>query len=172
MTATYDAIATTTLGSNQASVTFSGITGSFTDLVIVMVARSDRASTNDILRIGFNSDTSAANYSATNIAADTGAGTAYSNRYTRGSYYGPIFPGLPAASHTAGVFGNVLVSINNYSNTTTNKTYLARGNPMVDVGASVGLWNNTAAISSIVISAAFGNLISGSTFTLYGIKAE
>jgi hypothetical protein len=58
----------------------------------------------------------------------------------------------------------------NYSNTTTFKTMLNRSNvPSTGTGATVGLWRNTAAISSLTITSESGNLQSGSTFTLYGI---
>ena len=58
----------------------------------------------------------------------------------------------------------------NYANTTTNKTTLQRG---ISVSESteldVSLWRNTAAITTIDISANGGNLLLGSTFNLYGI---
>jgi hypothetical protein len=171
MPKTYEPIATTTLGSAQATVTFSSISSNYTDLVVIAYARSTRASSNDIFRLGFNSDTSASNYSATYIASDTGGGTAYSGRYTSGSYYGPIFPGISGNSAGSSTYTPLLIHIMNYSNTTTNKTYIARGHYTSDTGATVGRWNSTSAISSLVVSAAFGNLDTGSIITLYGIKA-
>ena len=62
MTATYDCIATTTLSSAQSSVTFSSISGSYTDLIIISDAIL--ASGNDALGLRFNSD-SGSNYSYT-----------------------------------------------------------------------------------------------------------
>ena len=53
MTATYEKIATTTLGSSQASVTFSSISGSYTDLVLI--SDSTVASGSDGVRLRFNS---------------------------------------------------------------------------------------------------------------------
>ena len=41
MPATYEPIATTTLGSAQATVTFSSIPGTYTDLVLITNSRSD-----------------------------------------------------------------------------------------------------------------------------------
>jgi hypothetical protein len=54
-----------------------------------------------------------------------------------------------------------------------NKTTLARWNSAtVEVGAGVGLWRNTAAINSILFKGyATAKYKTGSTFTLYGIKA-
>ena len=61
----------------------------------------------------------------------------------------------------------------NYSNTTTNKTVILRNNyPAVATWAVVGLWQNTAAINEISLYPEVASWLSGSTFTLYGIKAE
>lgn len=173
MTATYEKIATTTLGSATASVTFSSISGSYTDLVLVAVARTDRAEYDDIMGMQFNSDTTT-NYSTT-IVNGNGT-TATSSRQTSVAY---ITSRVGAASATAGVWTPVIFNIQNYSNATTNKTALCRFNEPVSggtdygVGATVGLWRSTAAITSILLKPIVGtNLISGSTFTLYGIKAE
>jgi hypothetical protein len=66
-----------------------------------------------------------------------------------------------------------IVNFQNYSNSTTNKTVLARNSAPDDaVEALVGLWRNTAAITSIQFSNNAGaNFATGSTFTLYGIAA-
>jgi hypothetical protein len=69
---------------------------------------------------------------------------------------------------------NTIIQIMNYSNTTTNKTWLSRGNnAAAGVDAIVGLWRNTAAINQIRISCTnAGRTFSvGTTFTLYGIAA-
>jgi len=173
MTSTYEKIATNTLGSAAASVTFSSILGTYTDLILVAVARTDRAAHDDIMGMQFNSDT-ATNYSTTILS---GNGTnATSTRQTSVAY---ITSRVGAASATAGVWTPVIFSIQNYSNATTNKTALCRFNEPTSggtdygVGATVGLWRSTAAVTSIVLKPIVGtNLISGSTFTLYGIKSE
>jgi hypothetical protein len=60
----------------------------------------------------------------------------------------------------------------NYSNTTTNKSVLGRAsNPSANTTACVGLWRNTAAITSVSVYGVGANFTVGSTFTLYGIKA-
>jgi hypothetical protein len=172
MPITYEPIATTTLGGAAATVTFSSIPGTYTDLVLVAVARTDRADYDDIMGIQFNSDT-ATNYSTTILNGD--GTTATSTRQTSVAY---ITSRVGAASATAGVWTPVIFSIQNYSNATTNKTALSRFNEPTSggadygVGATVGLWRSTAAITSIVLKPIVGtNLISGSTFTLYGIKS-
>lgn len=157
MTATYEAIATTTLGSAQSSVTFSSISGSYTDLVIVIAGTVNSATAFDVT---FNSDTGS-NYSATRL---TGNGsTATSTRSSNGT-------NMPLGYITTTQSVSV-IHIMNYSNTTTYKTAIARGNAADTLtNAIVGLWRSTSAITSI--SFAGGSFQSGSTFTLYGVKAE
>jgi hypothetical protein len=166
MPKTYEPIATQTLGSDSASVTFSSIPQTYTDLILVAFARSTRAATADNSGIRFNAD-SGTNYSFTRL---WGSGTgAFSSRATNETY---AYSRINAASTTAGVFSPIIHNIMNYSNTVTNKTVITRGNATSDaVELNASLWRNTAAISSILFFAENGNLLSGSTFTLYGIKA-
>jgi hypothetical protein len=74
MAITYEPIATTTLGSDAVSVTFSTISGAYTDLVLVMNIRGSSDIESDI-GMQLNSDTGS-NYSMTRIygqAASTGS---------------------------------------------------------------------------------------------------
>jgi hypothetical protein len=156
---TYTPIATTTLGSAANSVTFSSISGSFTDLVLV---RAGGISTPDEIGLRFNGDTGS-NYSFTNVAG-YGSGTSSG----RGSNQ---TMGRGGAAWTA--TNNTIWQIMNYSNTTTFKTFLQRySDPGDTVGAAVTLWRNTAAINSVQVLTTGGqNFTTGSTFTLYGIAA-
>ena len=71
---------------------------------------------------------------------------------------------------------NLIVNIQNYANSTTYKTTLSRVNNAANgTGAIVGLWRNTAAITSFTLNMMKAGVAydftTGSTFTLYGIKA-
>lgn len=158
MTATYEKIATQTLGSASSTITFSSISGAYTDLVLVI----NGALTGSAIKlIKFNGDT-AANYSITTLIG-TSAG-ASSGRYAE-SY-------IDVANSATNRFMNT-VKIMNYSNTTTYKTFFARQDaPSTSVEQIVGLWRSTAAITSFTITTSSNSVASGSTFTLYGIKAE
>jgi hypothetical protein len=61
----------------------------------------------------------------------------------------------------------------NYSNSTTHKTVFARsGSAYTGTNANVGLWRNTAAVTSATVAnSSAANFDIGSTFSLYGIKA-
>ena len=165
MASTYEKIATNTLGSDTANVTFSSISGSYTDLVLT-VAKLTSTTSSPYLCFQFNSDTGT-NYSAT-ILEGNGT-TASSNRW---SSEPQIYTGYNVASGTSSD-GMVITNFQNYSNSTTYKTTLTRtailGSSFPGTGAVVGLWRSTSAITSIKIFQNAGNLNSGSTFTLYGI---
>ena len=163
MTATYEKIQSNTLGSAQATVTFSTISGSYTDLVVICNFGASSSAEDFIIR--FNSDTGS-NYSFTNMR---GNGTTTAS--DRGTSSIRIAADLAGVSTTLQAID--IIQVMNYSNTTTYKTALIRAN---DAGksaeATVGLWRNTAAITSITLAMTSGNLLSGSSFTVYGIKAE
>lgn len=176
MAKTYEPIATTTLGSAQANYTFSSIPSTYTDLVLVIHAKA--ASTlyyNTNLLLRFNSDTNT-NYSQTRL---TGNGsTASSGRGSNDVYtYVGQIPNATSGNSANDRSANI-VNIMNYANTTTYKTHVSRSNAIPSgststnsVEAYVGLWRSTAAITSITILPDSNNLDTGSTFTLYGIKA-
>ena len=166
MTATYDCIATTTLGSALSTISFTSISGSYTDLVLVFVGAQTNNAQGD-LQFRFNSDTGS-NYSRT-ILSGNGT-TASSNRSSSVTF----FRG-EATSYPDTVDGGTvqILQLMNYSNTTTYKTVLFRGNSAASgTDATVGLWRSTSAITAIECYIDTGTLKSGSMFTLYGIKAE
>jgi hypothetical protein len=165
---TYTPIASQTLSSAAASVTFSGIPQTYTDLVVVINGSMSASGATIYARL--NGDTGS-NYSVTYIG---GNGTsAYSNRSSNNS--NGIGLGGFEAGFSTGMFTNI-VHFQNYSNSTTNKTVLSRwSDPSSggEVEAFVGLWRNTTAITSIEIRNNGGhNFNSGSTFNLYGIDAS
>jgi hypothetical protein len=159
MASTYQPIATTTLGSSASSVTFSSISGSYTDLVLVVAGTYTSGGTNDAA-LQFNSDTGS-NYSWTRLLGNGSA--ASSSRSTNDVQ---IDFGLISSTNQS----NSIAHIQNYSNSTTYKTVLGRGNSTEYVGAIVGTWRNTSAITSITVKSA-ATYSSGTTFVLYGITA-
>jgi len=156
---TYTPIATTTLGSAQASVSFSSFSG-YTDLVLVCVATT--ASDDQFLSIRFNGDTGS-NYSNTYMTGDGSTASSGRNSNQTLAYI------AGSSSNTTPVLS--ITQIQNYSNSTTYKTLLSRtSDPTLLTQATVSLWRSTSAITSLVI-ASNGNISTGSTFTLYGIAA-
>jgi hypothetical protein len=168
MAKTYEPIASTTLTSTEASVTFNTISSAYTDLVIVCNWTITSGSSNFLLT--FNGDSTSGLYSKTQIE---GIGS------------NPVLSGRSSGVNNIGLESNIatsttdpsiqIVNVMNYSNSTTFKTVLARQTGWVSGGAGasarVGLWRNTNAITSLTLTAGGTNLRSGSTFTLYGIKS-
>ena len=158
---TYVALRTETVtGSAASSITFNltGISG-YTDLVIVAVCTSDTGGSR-ALYMQYNSDTGA-NYSQTYLNGD--GTTAASGRGSNANQIAELLSITPSNP------AQVNISIQNYSNTTTFKTSLARGTSTNQTAASVGLWRSTAAITSVKLYPSSGNFNIGSTFSLYGI---
>jgi len=156
---TYEAIATNTTTALAASVTFSSIPGTYTDLVLVC----EGIGTGDAYPyIQFNGDTGT-NYSSTQIYGD--GATATTSRRTNDSKIDAVI------WRTTGR-NNIIANVMNYSNSTTFKTFLMHGNNSSQyVQTTAGLWRNTAAITSLTVFAQYVNFAVGCNFSLYGIKA-
>ena len=156
MTVTYEKIATTTV-SAVSSITLSSIPATYTDLVLVGAGTSSSSGT---FYMQFNSVTSS-QYSYTSLYGTGSA--AGSGRVVAGAfgYFGFYGTGQ----------NNFICNIQNYANTNTFKTTISRANDTVNyVAATAMLWQNTAAINSILIAPNSGTFTG--TISLYGIKAE
>lgn len=169
-TKTYKPIATTTLGSATNTVTFSSIAGTYTDLILVI--NSGSTSTGGQCKITFNNDTGS-NYSLTFLEGQNGTApdTVTSGRQSNVSNIAissfDVGPG--------GIPNTWIAQIQNYSNSTTYKTLLARANNIRTDGynavtAVVGLWRSTSAITRVDATHSSANFPTNSVFTLYGIE--
>lgn len=176
MPVTYEPISTTTLSSGQATVTFSAIPGTYTDLLIVANVYARFTSTSAAaLLLRFNGDTSS-NYSTTFVEGNGSA--AASTRYINQTKM-DIGSIMAQNSTSSTVFPPIIIQVMNYANATTNKTVISRSNSEDGtnttarrVRAYAGLWRKTPeAITSIEFSTDATDFVTGSTFTLYGIKA-
>ena len=161
-TNTYVALDKVTLGSAASSITFSSINQGYTDLIIVL---NTKASAAQDPKIRFNGDTSSL-YSNTGLlgngsSASSGRGSGTSGALSEG------------VVNSTGDFNlNCIAQIQNYSNSTTFKSYLSRiNNAASGTAAVVGLYRSTSAITSITILVGAGTMSAGSTFSLYGIAA-
>lgn len=162
MTVTYSQIATTTLGSATASYTFTSIPSTYTDLFLVL-SGSASAGSSVFIRVGNGSIDSGSNYSRTGMQGDGTSASSY-----RGSNETQM-----TFDWFSTVIGVSNIHFLNYSNTTTNKTILYRGGwANTSTHAGVGLWRSTSAINQIQVGSYSYNMNSGTTISLYGIKAE
>lgn len=159
--ATYEPIATVSPSSTN-TITFNSFSG-YTDLKIILNSIGTSAGQQALLR--FNSDT-ASNYSFTYIygsGSAAGSGRQSSTTYIFGET-GGVSTTIPHLS---------IIDIFSYSGS-TNKTCLWQcaedSNGSGFVVRTVGLWRSTSAITSLTLSMG-NNFASGTTATLYGIKA-
>jgi hypothetical protein len=171
MPSTYTFISSNVLSSSAASVTFSAIPATFTDLTVRLSARGDNTggSRQDV-RITFNSDTSSI-YSTTRVY---GTGTSALSNSGSAEANALILGGSDGADNTADTFSSTEIYVPNY-NSTVNKPLsvanVTENNATAAItGAHAHLYRNTSAITSLTITANTANFVSGSSFYLYGIK--
>jgi hypothetical protein len=164
MPATYEPIATTTLGSAAASITFSSIASSWTDLRLAWTGTSTINTVS--MRLRFNAD-SATNYSNTTFLGDGSAAASYRNTNR------PQIDLPPTGGVSTTVPTFITVDVFSYAGSTF-KTVLATGsddrNGSGYATRDVGLWRSTSAITELALSVSSGNFAIGTTATLYGIK--
>jgi len=148
-----------------ANVSFTSIPATYTDLILVAVAKSSvTGSSVNNYRIRFNNDTTSV-YSDTAIRGDGSTATSVRDSNQNEMY-------MAFLSQTSAQPETSIFHIMNYSNSTTNKTVLARGGSSSGgfVGAAVGLWRKTDAINRLDIYGPSGETVTG-TFSLYGIAS-
>jgi len=169
MALTYQAIATTTVGSGgAANIEFTSIPQTYTDLLLSVSARSETNNTGN-LWLQINNSTAVTNKTILLYGDGSSANTAKASN----SDY--IWSYSVAANFTANVFSNQEYYFPNYTNS-ANKTVMQNG--VTENNATTAFtvfssaeYNITAAITSIKLSIYFsGDINQHSTATLYGIK--
>lgn len=164
MPATYEPIATTTLGTAAASITFSSIPATYTDLRVTFIGSP---TSDDGLAFQVNG-LSTTIYSGTALS---GSGTVANTTAVTNQTYGYLTL-FGSASATIPTF--YTLDVMSYAGS-TNKTILSTAstdkNGSGTVERIVHLCRTTSAITSItLISQNAYNLKAGSIATLYGIK--
>jgi hypothetical protein len=167
MAVTYKLIETVTVGSGgAASIDFTSIPATYTDLKLVFAIRTDRAgatvdaiglkmngvATNQTMRILFGSGSSAGSQTDTTINTAVVASTATASVFGNGEFYLPNYSGSTNKSVSA-------ESVNE-NNATTNFMYLV-----------AGLWSQTTAINQLTLySINSATIQQYSSASLYGIS--
>lgn len=170
----YDLLETTVLASSASSVSFTGL-GAYSDykhLQIRATIRTDRGSISDNIRIRLNgvSTNSYANHSL------FGEGNSVSSE-ANSSATGMRDNMIPANSSTSGIFSGHVFDLLDAFDSSKNSTGrilsgLGDATSTRGIALSSGLFDNTAAISSIeYTSITSSNFVAGCRFSLYGIKA-
>lgn len=148
-----------------ASITFSGIPQTFTDLYLVVSLRS--AASNEDFGISLNGSTSSF---SNNYLFGNGSGPA------SGTVYGNLISAAPTTGFTANTFSNAAVYIPRYRSAnnkslsvdTVSENNATRGIQLINAI----LWSQTAAINTIGIYQLNSNaIVQHSSASLYGITA-
>jgi len=171
--ADYELISTTVLGSSAASVTFSGLgtsAAAYKHLQLRVVARSDNATVYEEMYIQANGDTGS-NYVRHSLQGNGSAVSSNALTPPTNMEVGSIL-GNSAAS---GAFGVAVIDILDFANTSKNKTFRSisgrNATGQDNINLRSGLWMSTSAITSLTVNKIFGaNFITGSRFSLYGLK--
>ena len=157
---TYTPIASQTTTGSVAAIYFDNIPQTYTDLVIVM---NTVATASVAINITFNGDT-AGNYAwmqmwgpdGSAVHSENAANRSFIDQQSSGTTYGHV----------------CITNVNSYSNTNVSKMVIQQAKDNVNnrVYMQTAPWRNTAAITSLALSASGGNIAAGSTFNLYGIQ--
>jgi hypothetical protein len=162
-------IETKTLASAAASITFTSIPGTYTDLLLVLSLRGTRT--------GFPIARTEVSINGTSTNEFIRFLRAFTTQSSSGGTATEMnFAHMPSADNTANTFSNTSIYFLNYAGSTPKSISfdsVSESNNTADYSqeAAIGacLWNNTAAITSISMAPDTGNLAIGSTASLYGI---
>lgn len=167
---TYVAIAKTVLTGTQATVTFSSIPSTYTDLVLLLSVRQNAATYWQNVNLTFNNDTSSI-YSMRTL---TGAGSV-TGSFSTSAAANIVLQAITGDSATANSFNSGEIYIPNYAGSTNKPISSIQIEETNDTSnnrltAQAGLYSSTNAINRIDLATTSGAFMSGSRFDLYGIK--
>jgi hypothetical protein len=164
----FQSIATTTVGAGGASsITFSSIPSTFTHLQVRAIGRSSNIVEDSLWR--FNGDTTA-NYAMHLLVGDGSTAASYNSTSATSMKATPYMTG------NTSIFGIGITDVLDYANTNKYKTIRTltgmdnNNNSFGQIQFNSGLWQSTAAITSITITPSAGTYVQYSQFALYGIK--
>tara|TARA_Y100000401_G_scaffold2737_1_gene1956 strand:- start:314 stop:832 length:519 start_codon:yes stop_codon:yes gene_type:complete len=160
-----------TLSGSGYTVDFNSIPSTYDDLMVIGSAKTDQTSNGSVagnsFYFRFNGDSSndyAYGYWGTSAAGyDEALQTSISS---------VSLPGCATSQSSNAGWGHFYIHIPGYKQTTSQKSFLYQGGfASASRGAFIaaGNWNKTAAITSMSIGPLYGQYVSGTRMTLYGI---
>jgi hypothetical protein len=169
MANTFELIASSTVGAGGvASINFTSIASTFTDLVVKYSLRDSQSGyAYGGMIIKFNSSSSG--YTERVVY---GTGSSAASATNSGSYFALEY--VVQGSATASTFANGEIYVPNYlssNNKSMSADTVTENNAAGAVaGLTAGLWSNSAAITSISLAPTGGTFVQYSTAYLYGVK--
>ena len=158
--AKYNALASVVLGSPQTTVSFGNIPTGYRDLRLV-VNGTGTAEIN--INLQFNGDTSSnylqvhmRGFSTSSISTSSSTTSAIVSNYSTG---------LQPSSRAVNIY-----DIMDYAATDKHKSVIVHATHSDEIDLLTARWASIAAITSVSVTAAGSTFITGSTFTLFGVK--
>lgn len=167
-------IASQTLGTAAASVTFSAIPGTYKDLIVRMSTRTDRLNDANMISLFLNQDEVSPTTTSSHTRVESNGATASSSRNSNTSSIAGSW--TSTANNTTSTFGSQEIYIPSYA-VAQNKPVSIFAFQETNAAtpsrsaASAGLWRDTAAVSTIYLYPQGFNFVAGSSFYLYGLAS-
>ena len=164
MANTMTLIQSVTVGAGgAASIDFTSIPSTYTDLVLLVSARNGNTAVQDLKMQINGSATSTTNKYLEGNGASAASGSGSAN----------LIGAIPGTAMTENTFNNIQVYLPNYAGS-TNKSFSSdyveeTNGTTAYAGILAGLWSSTAAINQLTLTCT-GNLLQFSTAYLYGIR--
>jgi hypothetical protein len=160
-------ISSVNVGSGGATtIDFTSIPATYTDLNLVVSARSDVGGEESNATVSFNNSTSNRSMKALYGQASTATSFDYGTN---------IYIWMNGGGSTASTFGNASIYVPNYAGS-NNKPLSIDGINANNSGAqntlflNAGLWSDSSAINRMTLTCSGGNFVQYSTAYLYGIS--
>lgn len=165
MANTFELISSVTVGAGgAASIDFTSIPATYTDLCIELSSRTTGATNGDLGYLYFNG--ASTNQSVKRLQGDGSSVTSNS--------YSTIYFGSAGANDTASTFGNAYIYIPNYAGSSYKSVSIDSVNENNATTAYArlfaGLWSSTSAINQVTLYPNNGVWAQYSTAYLYGVK--
>lgn len=160
---------------SQATITFSSIPGSYTNLMLVLSGRDTATGSGNLgVRLQMNGDTTAGNYTQEIFHEELNTSNSGGNNAAASTGF---FAGrIPGSLNNANAVGQTTIILADYAGTTFFKTmtavygtFFANNAVPLAAGNDFGVWKSTSAITSLVLTAAGTAFVNGTTATLYGM---
>ena len=170
--AVIEAIATTYLEADAASVTFSSIPTTYEHLQVRGSHRAAGSSGGQAFYIELNATAGTGYSSHTMVGANTNA----LGQSTTGEAYIKIYDGIHGVFAETAEYATIILDVLDYRNANKNTTVQLFMQDALTYGTDSrmtfgsGSWDSTDAITQIKFTPSNGNIVRGSEYTLYGIQ--
>jgi hypothetical protein len=170
MPSTYTLISSNILSSSTASVTFSSVPATYTDLLLKVSARTNNGFNRNYLVLTMNG-VGGTSYSIIRLTNDSGTPTSASMSNEASIQEFPANGGSSAAN----TFSNIDIYIPSYTASQNKQIAISSAqentSTSIDITDTAALFKNNSTITTLTIQPNTANdFVSGSSFYLYGIK--